>query len=221
MSNRERPILFSGPMVRAILEGRKTQTRRVVKDDAIRLPSGNGAPFLTECPYGIPGDRLWVRHRFWFYTSTGANPSNRHIWDEFTRTARWQTGELVKDLKPQVGKGTLYVQKPSIHMPRWASRITLEITKVRVERMQDISAKDIIAEGAVERPHNHEQFGKMPVSAFDGAYLDLRSLWQAGWDSINGKRGFGWGKNPWVWVIEFKNVQNGDMQRTVSAEEER
>jgi hypothetical protein len=92
-------------------------------------------------------------------------------------------------------------------MPRWASRITLEVTGVRVQRVQEISAKDIIAEGAVERSHEVEFLGKCPVSTFDGCcYSDLKSLWAAGWDSINAKRSFGWEVNPWVWVYEFKKL---------------
>lgn len=95
---------------------------------------------------------------------------------------------------------------PSLHMSRWASRITLEISDVRVERLQDISAKDILAEGAVERPHFDQYLGKMPVSAFDGkAYVDLRSLWAAGWESIYGKGS--WNLNPYVWVLSFRRIK--------------
>jgi hypothetical protein len=101
-----------------------------------------------------------------------------------------------------VGNGSNW--KPSIHMPKWASRITLEITNVRVERLHSISAKDIIAEGAVLRPHHDQYLGKMPVSAFDKkAYPDLRSLWAHGWNGIYKN----WKDNPYVWVVEFKRVQ--------------
>ena len=95
-----------------------------------------------------------------------------------------------------------------IFMPRWASRITLEITDVRVERLQSITAKDILAEGAVLRAHDSE-FGHNPVSAFDGAvYMDLKSLWAAGWNTINGKK-HPWNSNPWVWKISFRKLEGG------------
>lgn len=102
--------------------------------------------------------------------------------------------------RPELGKS---LWRPSIYMPRWASRITLEVTGVRVERLQDISPKDILAEGVVERSHQDPLLGKCPISAFDGKlYPDLRSLWAAGWDAINGKRA-PWLSNPWVWVVSF------------------
>jgi hypothetical protein len=90
-------------------------------------------------------------------------------------------------------------------MPRWACRLVLEVSAVRVERLQEISAKDILAEGAVLRAHD-DQFGHTPVSAFDGmCYMDLKSLWAAGWDSINAKRA-PWASNPFVWVITFRRL---------------
>lgn len=205
----ERPILFSGPMVRAILECRKTQTRRVVK----KQPSlgyantitveGRGCGFvdgdrvITQyCPYGQTGDRLWVREAW---------SSERHHSFGPCAVRYKDDGVDAFSLGPCIGK-VPGPWKPSIHMPRWASRITLEITGVRVERLQAITAKDILAEGAVLRPHHDSYFGKMPVSAFDEkAYTDLQSLWAAGWDKINAKRA-PWSSNPWVWVIEFKKL---------------
>lgn len=207
---KERPILFSAPMVRAILDGRKTQTRRVVKPQPVDgdtiQPCGYpqdgfivGRPRDSEnawrnirCPYGGPGDRLWVRE-------TWAAP---HSADHF-RPAHIPHGARIHYAATEDRGGLLW--RPSIHMPRWASRITLEIVSVRVERLQEISAKDVLAEGAVLRAHD-DQFGHNPVSAFDGCvYLDLKSLWARGWDSINANRA-PWESNPWVWAIEFRRV---------------
>lgn len=181
---KERPILFSGPMVRAILAGTKTQTRRVVKlkDGQYMPPSqsadGPGwAQLLRGCPYGKPGDRLWVRET-WFdavsalhscvlYRASDDHPGNEVKWS------------------------------PSIHMPRWASRITLEITGVRVERLRSISAEDAIAEGVGE----HGQLDGVHVANNPiGAYGVL-------WREINGPDS--WEANPWVWVVDFKQVKGG------------
>ena len=204
---KEHPILFSGPMVRAILDDRKTQTRRVVKDSVkhgVSLLGGCGCGVLWDlCPYGAPGDRLWVRE----------------TWRRVDFETRGRDSSYIVEYRsggygPRVHGETNEIMslpcgwKPSIHMPRWASRITLQVTGVRVERLQDISAKDIIAEGAVDRPHEVDGLGKCPVSAFDGkVYPDLRSVWAHGWNSINGKRhGCDWASNPWVWVVEFRRV---------------
>lgn len=182
---KERPILFSGPMVNAILENRKTQTRRVVKPQPERDPAcGVWFPATTAkrkrhyaneehfrrglpidwSPYGVVGDRLWVREAWQdgnggiYYRADGIHPGP------------W---------------------KPAIHMPRWASRITLEITGVRVERLQDISNDDARAEGVPEWD------GDEPGD-YRGSFRDV-------WDSINGKR-HPWSSNPWVWVREFKRI---------------
>ena len=184
---KEHPILFSGEMVKAILEGRKTQTRRVIKhipamgkpDDwcgKIKNPSfrqlfGDYARF---CPYGEPGDRLWVRETWAdlrsYINETYPNqaPVAYKADDTYLVGEKW---------------------KPSIFMPRWASRITLEVVKVRVERVQEISVVDAIAEGI------HPVYGAQSIMC----YAQL-------WDSINAKRGYPWDSNPWVWVIEFKRV---------------
>lgn len=199
----EKPILFSGEMVRAILDGRKTQMRRVLKPqprrefDAwdeksepgdISFHRGLGIPVrFTEsrgrnqraagvltwekipCLYGKPGDRLWVRETFmendppsgWIYRATA---------EKYLRIndRHW---------------------KPSIFMPRKASRITLEVVSVRVERLREIGGQDVKAEGV----------------KFSGEELcvTFRKLW----DSLNFERGFGWEKNPWVWVVEFRKVE--------------
>lgn len=170
----ERPILFSGPMVRALLDGTKTQTRRVAR------PKRSIEPMTDECPYGAPGDRLWVRETFAIYangsvvyraSAEGLDPRSEQV-----LCARWL---------------------PSIHMPRAASRLTLEITDVRVERLQKISEADAEAEG-VAFMRKHPDIDET---------LTASQLYAALWDSINEKRGYGWDANPWVWVVSFKVVR--------------
>ena len=212
---KERPIIFSAPMVRAILDGRKTQTRRVVKGvrmfsaehDArwnphVIRPGGacpdswswwegpaHGPSMYHEaaCPYGRPGDRLWVRETFsgphCFEAGAGcgkaATPPSK--WGRSSRIWYWADGNPLR--------GDWTRPRPSIHMPRWASRITLEVTGVRVERLQDISANDAVAEGVMD-------WATGPTSP----QRDYRALWE----SINGPGS--WNANPWVWVVEFKRA---------------
>lgn len=189
-SVKERPILFSGPMVQAILSGRKTQTRRVIKgkgtwsveeadDFSNRKWPGFQDEYGTwtdmECPYGYPTDRLWVRETH--YVESAGNQ------DEVGRFVVYRS----TDKDAPVSKWT-----PSIHMPRWASRITLEIKAVRVERLQDISEEDAKAEGVKESivlPGDRGSF----VPAFGNL-----------WCEINGVHS--WASNPWVWVISFKRI---------------
>jgi len=186
---KERPIIFSGEMVRAILEGRKSMTRRVIKPQPTTdLKSGavgywSCAPDVKEflCPYRKPGDILWVRETWrqgdGFY---GIGQSVFYRADE-----EWNTGAS---------------WKPSIHMPRRASRITLEIINIEVERLQEISEEDAQAEGMI----NSKGFNALPSYYSEAHYtLKFKKLW----DSINAKRGFGWDVNPWVWMIEFKKVE--------------
>lgn len=218
---RERPILFSGPMVRAILSGVKTMTRRAMKPQppkwctefgftAFTPPGsisgrgywkgvpgeeGPGEKFFR-CPYGarlqkLCGSRLWVREAW----SPWADEETRlAVRDErpCVYRADYRDGAL------SVEMGGDYKWRPSIHMPRSASRLTLEITAVRVERIQDITLGDCHAEGFPYGPDDK------------GAYLgsDRRlPLFRAAWDAMNGKRGFGWNENPWVWVLEFKMIE--------------
>ena len=199
---KERPILFSAPMVRAILEGRKTQTRRIVKPQPypwkmeihrgeLFVLDGGWRPFC-KVPFGCPGDRLWVRETWAMEGTDGSSNlplqyrADRNDWLE---VSKW---------------------KPSIFMPRWASRITLEIESVRVERLQEISAEDAIAEGTrIEKGSGliggedcymmttNSGYMRGPLGAIE-AYKDL-------WQSINGKGS--WNLNPWVWVIQFKRVE--------------
>jgi hypothetical protein len=182
---KERPILFSGPMVRAILAGIKTQTRRVVKSDRLigatdaymATPEGQ-AKQLIGCPYGHPGHRLWVREAFGLVVSDRDGPRPESIIFRADGNEGWD------------GKW-----RPSIHMPRWASRGLLEITALRVERLQEISEADALAEGA----RNWAAEQDTPVRDLDEARLQFRALWT----DING--GESWDANPWVWVVEFKH----------------
>lgn len=180
---RERPILFSGPMVRAILEGHKTQTRRVVRWPFSGQPNAdemdNAGDCVTiiargkfvKCPFGEVGDRLWVRETFATYSGDGG------------------TSGLLYRADPMFDTTTVFdwTWKPSIHMPRWASRLSLEITQVRVERIQDITEEDAQAEGRTLQDFGSGGPGYFPHT----------------WDALNAKRGFSWEANPWVWVIGF------------------
>jgi hypothetical protein len=216
---KEHPILFSGPMVKAILEGRKTQTRRVVNPQ----PPENlweiwkRFPNQKPCPYGAPGDRLWVRET-WKPLGSHSQPVIEELPPVMTGVApayevrrgacyrvdgeiRWDSHvTTIHDLRsdaPTKGKSHLPVTekwKPSIFMPRWASRVTLEIINVRVERLQEITEADAVAEGVQCDP------------MFPAALTD-RTSFSKGWDTINGKRkGCVWSDNPWVWVVGFKSL---------------
>ncbi|WP_423196749.1 Morphogenetic protein [Cupriavidus sp. H19C3] len=187
---KERPILFSVPMVRAILGGRKTQTRRVLKQaigPSLSVGCEDGVAELSwlhgdgpghevhetikrvACPYGLPGDRLWVRETFfpapashgggWHYKATEA--------DDFMPSMPW---------------------KPSIHMPRAACRLVLEVTGVRVERLNNCSEADAAAEG----------------TSLDFMHDTHRAAFRELWHSINGAES--WNANPWVWVVEFRRI---------------
>lgn len=206
---KERPILFSSQMVRAILDGRKSQTRRVCKfqSSRITLVTQAGEEFLRngqwhfwetrgqllptctcKCPYGVPGDRLWVREtfgRFWGGWKYRATDDRSELADK-----NWH---------------------PSIHMPREASRITLEVADIRVERLQDISEEDAIAEGIelIEGDYNFDDFSGMWRD-----YTKSRPYWNSTidsfhslWDSIS-KPGYSWDDNPWIWVVEFRRAES-------------
>lgn len=184
----ERPIIFSAPSVRAILDGTKTQTRRVVKDFPhfcdLQSSAEAGA---TLCPFGTVGQTLWVRET-WGY-APGTLPDEREVL-YFATPEVHPPGWTWPERRGEILDYT--VKRPSIFMPRWASRITLEITRVRVDRLQDISEEDAIAEGC----HHSEGAPTQELSGTSrGAYAVL-------WDDINAKRA-PWSSNPWVWVIEF------------------
>jgi hypothetical protein len=209
---RERPILFSAPMVRAILAGTKTQTRRAVKpqppefDHATRQ---HQRILVPRCPYGQPADRLYVREAFRFLDSfdedSPATVGERCLaagypkpWAPTQYEADgWRDNWMqVGTPRSSPGSATAGKLRPGIHMPRWASRITLEITGVRVERLHEISEADALAEGVNVHPDHH---GKPRGSIYSPvqAYRDL-------WESINGPDA--WAVNPWVWVVEFRRV---------------
>jgi hypothetical protein len=188
---KERPILFSAPMVCAILAGTKTQTRRVVKPRGLPCWSVQPADIpriLPFCPYGQPGDRLWVREAFGDCTKGADIMAGMHYDPPLYRADADSYGLLGHD-----GLGPVYEEeirwRPSIHMPRKFSRITLEVTDVRVERLQDISEADAKAEGCG------------PATAYPHQYRDA---YAALWEQINGPGS--WAANPWVWVVEFKRV---------------
>jgi hypothetical protein len=188
----DRPILFSGPMIRALMAGTKTQTRRVAKCDGNPFPSASGAWVamnaakgeITEmrCPYGEPGDRLWVRetHRKIIGQSGG--------WIETDYRATYKHGERMGDHIGVKAKWT-----PSIFMTRAASRITLKITDVRLEGLNDISPEDAVAEGWPGPDEANTIRNAYPIAWY--SHL---------WDKINGKRA-PWDSNPWVWVVCFEN----------------
>jgi hypothetical protein len=198
---KEHPILFSAPMVRAILDGRKTMTRRVVKFPAAwdgKHVFSNGSYGLKfgvsddetvrrlPCPYGHPGDRLWVRE-------TWAAP---HHYD----------GHRPREIPEGVGlhfsateeRGGL-LWRPSFFMPRWASRITLEVVSVRVERLQEMGLKDWVADFSPDCVQQEKA-----LASFVGRENQTKMA-QEFWDSINGKI-CPWDSNPWVWVIEWTNL---------------
>ncbi|HBR1742265.1 TPA: hypothetical protein U6I92_000619 [Klebsiella pneumoniae] len=200
----ERGMIFNAEMVRALLDGRKTQTRRPIKwkqtrftvigerEDGSKWPWSEDAEhacdFWHPCPFGAVGDRIWVREAFRVHSRATDvatlvyKASERNSWTEQTR--RVPVAVCNKPATPE--KWT-----PSLHMPRWASRILLEITGVRVERLRSMSQDDARAEGVIAASGPME------------AGLAFRELW----DSIYGEES--WKANPWVWVIEFKRVEGG------------
>lgn len=213
---RERPILFSSPMIRAILDGRKTQTRRVMKPQPRLHSCEGGWPGRVDpmadgtwsvlchacgwdgcwrCPYGVPGDRLWVRET-WLYVGPGSGSDLPEYEIERARPENHSPSNCWYRADPSWDSGDPASLKwaPSIFMPRWASRLTLEIAEVRVQRLQEISEDDARAEGVEVR---YEE-GRKIVWARD-VFAEL-------WDSINGQRA-PWSINPWVWAISFKKLR--------------
>lgn len=215
---KERGMIFNGEMVRAILDGRKTQTRRIIKwkqtrfteigerEDGSKWPWSEDAEhacdFWHPCPFGAVGDRIWVREAFRVHSRATDvatlvyKASERNSWTE--QTHRVPVAVCNKPATPE--KWT-----PSLHMPRWASRILLEITDVRVERLNSISEEDARAEGIIDggclncgEPEPCGCANPEPDATDAFAYL---------WQSIYGQEN--WNANPWVWVIEFKRVEGG------------
>jgi len=206
---KERGILFSAPMVRALLAGTKTQTRRALKRQpwaSCSIEEGNEgeSPFVysalhgagpgheveesrtpCRCPYGMPGDRLWVRE-------TWAQPTTLDPGPTFYRADYPACAAGFSNLPPP----DEITWKPSIHMFRKDSRILLEIVSVRVERLRDISEADAAAEGWPRRPEVSDD-PQVHADAARDWYMDL-------WEQINGVGS--WGANPWVWVVEFRRI---------------
>ena len=208
---KERPIIFSGEMVKAILEGRKTQTRRVIKPQPSESWMANGNTNWSEyykrnrwgrlekylwichptenreivCPKGKPGDRLWVKEK-WYC-------AGEHECDGYP---------VRFEIDAELAAAVSTKWRAPIFMPRWASRITLEITDIRVQRVQEISEADARAEGVAPIPCE-------PASIVFNtwkAQFRFRDAFKQGWDSINAKRGYSWESNPWVFVIEFRKL---------------
>lgn len=217
---KERPILLNAEMVRAVLDGRKTQTRRIMKNqpvpsktrqgdfwfscnktlsmvhvsdfipgNCVNLPDAHEY-FSMCCPFGAVGDRLWVRESFYehgCWQGGGYDPEDSY----FVRDKQVLYPADGIQRPSERKRDDFWRPRPSIHMPRWASRITLEITGVRVERLKCISEEDARAEGA---PTECCVIG-------DKHFLGFRTLWRA----IYGEES--WQANPWVWVVEFKRVE--------------
>lgn len=185
---KEKPIIFSTSMVQAIVKDSKTQTRRVIKSGLAKMQADHfGVANSMWCPYGKVGDTLWVREAW--------AAESKYDW---TKPSEIPQGSMIfypasgRDLRYAVGK-----TRPSIFMPRWASHITLKITDIRVERLQDITEGDAKAEG-VSTPKV-----KGSWQSYVWAFKDI-------WNSINAKRGYGWETNPWIWVISFERLNNAE-----------
>lgn len=225
---KERPILFSGPMVRATLDDRKTKTRRVVKlpNDVecrnVRYyapPSGRSQPGWAEpgvnyqaydksdphhmignridpCPYGQPGDRLWVRETW--------RPSG-----DLELSECISAKDIMFYATEDEASKAIFKYRPSIHMPRWASRITLEIKDVDVERLQDISEEDARAEGifkcGMESGKSLYAYDGLTAGELRDDFTSPINVFRHLWESINGPGS--WDANPWVWAIEFERVK--------------
>ncbi|MFS7382266.1 hypothetical protein AB6870_09300 [Rahnella inusitata] len=221
---KERPILFNAEMVQAILSGRKTQTRRVIKPQpssgvrkSVLVKSGveDGHGRELVCPLGQPGDHLWVREAFRMAKSLDIySPSNvaelsinagyKNPWapiqfeaDGF-RAGKW-SGFDTPPVVTEPGK-----LRPSLHMPRWASRIQLEISNVGVQRLQDISSGDAVREGICQLQASGRYCINPGDQYFGGASHSAKEVYSWLWESIYGEGS--WQANPWVWVIEFERV---------------
>lgn len=224
---KEQPILFSGAMVRAIRDGRKTMTRRIINrvaghgkvtdfgesdtpgyDFHFRCRRGlwqdyRVADLLPVCPYGQPGDRLYVRET-------------------------WATLQCYDDMKPRdmrpdapiayvcdgmvrnsrtVRASPLGITRPSIFMPRWASRLILDVTDVQIARLQNITQKDAMAEGFMKLPATGRAVLNPSGQYFGACWSSPRAGFLELWDKLNAKRGFPWASNPWVWVISFRRAE--------------
>lgn len=241
---KERPMIFNAEMVRAILDGRKTQTRRIIKFPFIDKNMGcelAGNELAAEVNAGdyrnctlCPGDRLWVRETWWQAGQSYARypDDDEYGWYGSRRVLFAADGNPPNEPNDHYPNGLgggkfsaanpnhLWRKRPSIHMPRWASRITLEITGVRVERLNDISHEDAGREGVhtevwdqtvVARNYAAENEFFQFWSESMPHYVEMNELFRASfhslWQSIYGEKS--WQANPWVWVIEFKRIEGG------------
>lgn len=213
--SREIPIIFNGDMVRAILSGQKTQTRRPVKvqphgagswvqhGDKWAFPNVN--PYCSaRCPFGQPGDLLWVRET---WSQIDDTEFGGERWIDYRATPKYPESSGRRpagwDDEPE---NTPLRWRPSIHMPRWASRILLRVTAVRVERVQDISERDAVAEGVEPVLDGYKCYDDDKYGFFSCAINSYDSLWS----SIYGPES--WDANPWVWVIEFERVTDSNQE---------
>ncbi|WP_424753723.1 hypothetical protein [Klebsiella pneumoniae] len=231
---KERGMIFNSEMVRAILDGRKTQTRRIMKEQPVlngnfyevfgsawskgmtSIPAVPGHSLSTRCPFGAVGDRIWVRETFCPVDDTQYGGEK---WVDYRATPRYEASHPAGwDSAPNDAEALKW--RPSIHMPRWASRILLEITDVRVERLNAISEEDAQREGV------HTEVWDQTVVARNYAardeffqfwsedmphYVEMNQLYRSSfrslWESIYGEES--WKANGWVWVISFKLVEGG------------
>ena len=215
---KERPIIFNGDMVRAVLSGQKTQTRRPVKPQPIFKDlaspprwcwSGKGhtvkwvdriSPLgmTGDCHFGQPGDHLWVKETFYRYYPSETWPEPK---------ALYKADGITLCDKDSEGKKQRWT--PSTHMPRSLSRIILEITDIRVERVQNITSDGAIAEGAYEvrKVGDDIAHATWTMDGLDWRYDTPREAFAATWDSLYAARGLGWDVNPWVWVVTFKRME--------------
>ena len=219
---KERPIIFSGEMVKAILDGKKTMTRHLVKfkdftTDSItplhiELAEGRYCLFnerngwligYPKCKFGEIGDRLWVRE-----TWQEIGPDCLLTYKATYPSDLYAKRPELENVPPLAGlKERGYLWKSPMFMPRWASRILLEITDIRVERLQDISEQDCEKEGLRILPASGRYVVNPGDQHFGGASHDAVEVFSWLWDSINAKKGYPWSSNPWVWAIELKVIE--------------
>lgn len=230
-----RPIILAAESVRAIIDGRKTQTRRVVKwpvaadadevfawfagqeirdtwphvsHDGLYQHSPRGLQWLGPCPFGSPGDTLWVREA-WYYDIDPLGPIPKekpanHLMEHLYYRANGECCEQIPECQCAETGPTRW--RSPLHMPRWASRLTLRVKAVRVERVQAISEADCVAEGAEETTRQIMHTDGTPSRDID--IIPARIAYAEVWDRINGKR-HPWASNPFCWVIEFERIEQG------------